>query len=48
VFKNDIKTYRGERVKSKVDVYLQKSNGMVEIRIDFIEKNYNEGFRQIL
>jgi hypothetical protein len=45
VFKNEIIICKGERVKSLVPVHLQKSNGMVEIRIDFIEKKYNERFR---
>jgi hypothetical protein len=44
VFKNEIRTCKGEKVKSLILVHLQKSNGMVEIRIDFIEKKYNERF----
>lgn len=38
MFKKEIKTCTRKRVNSKVNVHLQKSNGMVKKRIDFIEK----------
>jgi len=43
-----VKHIKEKKMNLKINAHLQKSNGIIEIRIEFKNKLYNEKFKQFL
>ncbi len=48
IFKSESRACRGKTIEFKSKCTFTKSNGIIEIGIDFINKLYNEKFKQFL
>jgi len=43
-----VKHVKEKKLNLEINAHLQKSNGIIEIGIEFINKLYNEKFKQFL